>query len=332
MEWKMIFHRVASAIFTMFLSSMVIFVLVRFAPGDPIDLIMGQMPRDTGINMEMLEGKKAELREQQGLNASIPVQYFIWAKKVITLDFGTSIKSGRPIITELAERVPATLLLSSAAMFFEVVLGLLFGLYSAIKANCYQDSIVRIICVVFASLPGFILSLLLLYIFSVHWCYYDLSSTAEQGRLWLPALTLGLVGAPQIIRMIRATMLTELGQTYVVAALSRGVSTWRILQGAFRNALLPIITTVALSFAHLVGGSVVIESIFNWPGLGNYAMNSLLFHDYPAIQGYTVLTVTTVIIINLLVELTYLLADPRLRRAQRVSLEKEKGEEICMGN
>lgn len=333
MDSKLLLRRIASALLTMFLSSIVIFALVRFAPGDPIDLIMGQIPNDTGINLEMLEEKKAELRAAQGLDAVIPMQYCIWAKKVVSLDFGTSIKSGRPITTELAERVPATLLLSSSAMCFEVILGLLFGIYSAIKSNRHQDSIVRVICVILASLPGFVLSLLLLYAFSVHWRWYDLSSTAEQGRLWLPALTLGLVGAPQIIRMVRATMLTELRQVYVAAALSRGLSKRVIVQGAFRNALLPIITTVALSFAHLIGGSVVIESIFNWPGLGNYAMNSLLFHDYPAIQGYTVLTVTAVIIINLLVEIAYLLADPRIRKTGRAFEEKkEEGDAICTEN
>lgn len=132
--------------------------------------------------------------------------------------------------------------------------------------------------------------------------------------MWLPAITLGIIGAPRCIRMVRAAMLTELGQLYVSSALSRGLTSKMVLQGAFQNALLPAITTVALSFAHMIGGSVVIEAIFNWPGIGNYAINSILVHDYPAVQGYTVLTVATVILINLTVEITYILSNPMVRR------------------
>ena len=115
-------------------------------------------------------------------------------------------------------------------------------------------------------------------------------------------------------------MLTELGQLYVSASISRGLSKWVVIRGAFQNALPPIITTIALSFAHMIGGSVVIETIFNWPGVGNYAINSILVHDYPAVQGYTVLTVTTIIVVNLLVEITYLLANPMIRRGGDASV------------
>ena len=221
------------------------------------------------------------------------------------------------MLRELLDLVPATLLLSSAALLIESALGLLFGLYSAVKAGRFQDGTVRLMCVVTASLPAFVFSLVLLFIFSIRLRWYGISSYAGASRLWLPALVLGIAGAPPIVRMVRAAMLSELGKLYVAAAQSRGLPRNLILRGAFLNALLPIVTTLALSFAHLIGGSVVVESIFNWPGLGNYAMNGVLLHDYPAVQGYTVLTVAAVVMINLLVEVVYIAADPRVRKNGR---------------
>jgi peptide/nickel transport system permease protein len=238
-------------------------------------------------------------------------------KKVGTFDLGMSIQSRRPVTQELGSRIPATLLLSVAALSIESILGLVLGIYSALQAGRVQDSVIRFGCVLLASLPAFALSLILLFLFAVHLHCYEISSSAELHRLWLPAITLGLVEAPRVVRLVRANILSELGRLYVSSSLSRGLSKGLIVRGAFRNALLPVITTIALSFAHLVGGSIVIESIFNWPGLGNYAMNGILIHNYPAVQGYTVLTVATVIFINLTVEVAYIAADPRVRRRQR---------------
>ena len=316
MHKNMIFRRIGSSIVTLLLASMIIFTLVRFAPGDPIDLALGLGPGDLGVNTEMLEDRKEELREQHGLNESISVQYLNWLRKLVFFDLGESMRTGLPITQELGRRIPATLLLSIAALLIETIIGILVGFYSAVRAGKIQDEIIRIGCVILASLPAFILSLLLLFLFAVQLHWYKISSQVELYRLWVPALTLGVIGSPQIVRMVRATMLSELGKLYVSATQSRGLSKRKILQGAFRNALLPIITTLALSFAHLVGGAVVIESIFNWPGLGNYAMSSILIHDYPAVQGYTLLTVATVILINLIVEIAYILVDPRVRKSE----------------
>ena len=293
---NMVLKRIGSALLALLLSSVVIFLLVRLAPGDPINLVPGEGPGDIGVNTELLEERRESLREAHGLNDSIPVQYANWFKKIITLDMGTSIRSGRPITQELWSRVPATFTLALAALFIETILGVLFGIYSAVHAGKLQDRAIRLFCVILASLPAFVLSLLFLFLFAVRLHWYEISSQMEWGRLWLPA------------------MLTELGQLYVSSALSRGLTSKMVLQGAFQNALLPAITTVALSFAHMIGGSVVIEAIFNWPGIGNYAINSILVHDYPAVQGYTVLTVATVILINLTVEITYILSNPMVRR------------------
>ena len=317
MRGDLVLRRIGGALVTLLLASMVVFALVRFAPGDPIDMSLGLMSNDLGVNTEMLEERKAELRELHGLNDSIPVQYLRWLRRLAALDLGRSMRTGRPVLRELLDLVPATLLLSSAALLIESALGLLFGLYSAVKAGRFQDGTVRLMCVVTASLPAFVFSLVLLFIFSIRLRWYGISSYAGASRLWLPALVLGIAGAPPIVRMVRAAMLSELGKLYVAAAQSRGLPRNLILRGAFLNALLPIVTTLALSFAHLIGGSVVVERIFNWPGLGNYAMNGVLLRDYPAVQGYTVLTVAAVIVINLLVEVVYIAADPRVRKNGR---------------
>ena len=321
MRGDLVLRRIGGALVTLLLASMIasmiVFALVRFAPGDPVDMALGLVSNDLGVNTEMLEERKAELRELHGLNDSVPVQYLRWLKRLAALDLGRSMRTGRPVLRELLGLIPATLLLSSAALLVESALGLSLGLYSAIKAGRFQDGLVRMMCVVMASLPAFVFSLVLLFVFSIRLRWYGISSYAGLSRLWLPALVLGIAGAPPIVRMVRAAMLSELGKLYVAASQSRGLPRSLILRGTFLNALLPVITTLALSFAHLIGGSVVIESIFNWPGLGNYAMNSVLLHDYPAVQGYTVLTVAAVVMINLLVEVAYIVADPRVRKSGR---------------
>jgi peptide/nickel transport system permease protein len=309
-----VLKRIGGSVITLLLASLVLFIMIRLAPGDPIMLLMGQ-PGDLGISDTRLMQKRIEdMRAEHGLDQATMIQFGRWLKNLAAFNLGNSIQTTRPIRTEIGERIPATLSLSFAALLMQVVLGVAGGIYTAIKAGKPQDSAVRFVCVFFASVPAFVIALFLLSIFAVAFHVYEISSSGGIHRLWLPAFTLGLVGAPQIVRMVRANMLSELGQVYVTSAISRGLSKWLIVKNAFRNALLPAITTIGLSLTHLVGGSVVIESIFSWPGIGNYAMNSILIHDYPAIQGYAVVTVSAVIFINLMVDLLYILIDPRLRK------------------
>jgi peptide/nickel transport system permease protein len=156
------------------------------------------------------------------------------------------------------------------------------------------------------------MGLALLYLFGVSLHAFEISSDASMHRLWLPALVLSLSGLPQLTRMVRANLLAELGQTYVASALARGLSGWHVVKHALRNALLPTITMIALSFVTMISGAVIVETIFSWPGIGNYALNSIVFHDYPVIQGYALIMVAAVITINLLVDLLYALIDPRI--------------------
>lgn len=319
---KMVFRRLLEALVTLFCATLIIFLLTHLAPGDPVELLLGRPAEVAMSNTQAYEVKVNELRSQLGLDQNIIVQYAAWLKRIIRFDLGTSIQTGRPVSSEIAGRLPATILLSISALLVQLVLGLLFGIISALKAGKSFDTAIRFVCVTLASTPVFAMGLVLLSLFAVTLNAYEISSVASINRLWLPAITLGLTGAPQLIRILRASMLSEFGQIYVLSALSRGLARKLVVKHALRNALLPVTTMVALSLTALVSGAVVTESIFSWPGVGKYALDSILLHDYPVIQGYAFVMVSLVILINLFVDLVYALIDPRIRSKGKVGNEE----------
>jgi peptide/nickel transport system permease protein len=311
--YRIVIRRFAGAFATLFFATLLLFVIVRMAPGDPVELVLWEHPGEYAIqNSEAYKERVEELRTQYGLNQSIVTQYIQWVKRLLRFDLGSSIHTGRPIAEEIAERIPATVMLAIAAIFIQLVFGVTLGIQSALKAGKIQDNTIRFFCVFFSSIPAFVMGLALLYVFGVTFHIFEISSDASIHRLWLPAIVLSLSGLPQLIRMVRANLLAELGQIYVASALARGLSKRYVVKHALRNALLPTITMIALSFVTMISGAVIIENIFSWPGIGNYALNSIVFHDYPVIQGYALIMVAVVITINLLVDLLYTLVDPRI--------------------
>ncbi|ADU32446.1 ABC transporter permease [Evansella cellulosilytica] len=318
---KIILRRGCEALLTLFCSTLLIFVLIQLSPGDPIKIYLGHQPELAMKNTEAYEERVAELQKELGLDQPVMLQYVSWIKRVLTLDLGNSIHTGRPVSIEIAERLPATILLAIAAITIQVMIGLYFGIISARKAGTATDNIVRIFCVFFASIPVFVVGLLLLYVFAVSFRVFDINSSVSLQRLWLPAITLGLIGSPQLVRLIRANLLSEFGQTYVLSVISRGLDKKRVVRHALRNVLLPIITIAGLSFISLISGAVVIESIFSWPGIGKYALDSILLKDYPVIQGYAFIMVSLVILINLLVDVAYVIIDPRIRNRGKEGVE-----------
>jgi peptide/nickel transport system permease protein len=310
--YKTVIQRLAGAFVTLLLATLLLFFLVRLAPGDPVELVMWEHPGEYPPDSEVFQERVAELRAQYGLDRNIAVQYIQWLKRLTRFDLGNSIHTGRPISAEIAERIPATLLLSIAAIIIQLIFGLLLGIQSALKAGKAADNTIRFFCVLFASIPAFVLGLVLLYFFGVFLHVFEIGSAASMHRLWLPAIALALTGMPQLIRMVRANLLAELSQTYIASAIARGLSKSHVVGHALRNALLPTITIIALSFTTMISGAVIVESIFSWPGIGNYALNSIIFHDYPVIQGYALIMVAMVITINLAVDLLYTIIDPRI--------------------
>jgi peptide/nickel transport system permease protein len=313
----MIIRRLAGAFVTLFLATLMLFFLVRMAPGDPVELVMWEHPGEYPPNSEEFKKRMGELRVQYGLDKSVITQYIQWLKRLVRFDLGNSIHTGRPIAVEIAERIPATLLLSIAAISIQLIFGLLLGIQSALKSGKTTDNTIRFFCVLFASIPAFVTGLVLLYLFGVVLHVFEIGSDASIHRLWLPAIVLGLSGMPQLIRMVRANLLAELSQTYVSSAIARGLPRTHVVGHALRNALLPTITIIALSFVTMISGAVIVESIFSWPGVGNYALNSIMFHDYPVIQGYALIMVAAVIIINLALDLLYTLIDPRISQGAK---------------
>lgn len=318
----MIFRRLIEALVTLFCATLIIFVLTHLAPGDPVELLYGRPAEVAVSDKQAYEERINELRSQLGLDQNIAVQYVAWFKRLLRFDFGTSIHSGRPVSSEIAQRLPATIALSVSALLIQVALGLMFGIISALKAGKPIDSAIRLVCVTLASTPGFAVGLVLLSLFAVTLKAYEINSVASIERLWLPAVTLGIAGAPQLIRILRANMLSEFGRTYVISALSRGLERKLVVKHALRNALLPATTMVGLSLTGLVSGAVVTESIFSWPGVGKYALDSILLHDYPVIQCYAFVMVSLVILINLSVDLTYAVIDPRIRKKGKAGHEE----------
>ncbi|MDR2343855.1 MAG: ABC transporter permease [Spirochaetaceae bacterium] len=317
MTGKTVIKKLAGAAVTLFLATLLLFIIVRLAPGDPVELVLWEHPGEYAIqNSEAYRERIAEIRAQYGLDRSIAVQYAQWLKRLVRFDLGNSIHTGRPIATEIAERLPATVLLSITAIIIQLVFGTLLGIQSALKSGKTLDNVIRFFCVLFASIPAFVIGLALLYAFGVSLHVFEIGSDASIQRLWLPAIVLALSGLPQLIRMVRANLLSELGQTYVSAALCRGLSKGRVVKHALRNALLPTVTVIALSFTAMISGAVVVETIFSWPGIGSYALNSIVFHDYPVIQGYALIMVSAVITVNLAVDLLYTVIDPRVARGR----------------
>lgn len=314
MLYRMLVRKLLAALVTLFCATLLIFVLIRLAPGDPVKLLIGYSAEVAMSNTQAYEQRAAELRSQLGLDRHIAAQYVSWLGRLLRADLGTSIHTGRPVGAEIAERLPATAVLSVTALLLQTALGLCFGTVSALKAGRLGDQAIRLACVTLASTPAFVIGLALLALFAVTLGAYEISSEATPARMWLPAAILGLMGAAPFIRVIRADMLSEFGRIYVAAALARGLDRKRVVRHALRNALLPVVTLTALSLTALVSGAVVIESIFSWPGIGKYALDGIMRKDYPVIQGYALVMVALVVFIHLLADAVYALIDPRIHR------------------
>ncbi|MGG3281132.1 ABC transporter permease [Paenibacillus solani] len=322
--YKIIFRRSLEACLTLFMATLIIFLLTYFAPGDPIELLLNNHAEIALTNTEAYQEKVASLRAEWGLDQNLIVQYVSWIKQLLQLDLGNSLHTGRLISVEIAERLPATIALSVVSLILQIVLGMLLGIVSALHSGRWLDHLIRVICAVFSSLPGFVIGLVSLSLFAVMFNIYEISNDASLSRIWLPAVILGVISAPQLIRVVRASMLSEFGKLYVASALSRGLVSKHLVRHVLRNCWLPVITVIALSLTSLISGAVVIETIFSWPGIGKYALDSILVKDYAVIKGYAFIMVALVIIINLIIDLLYTLVDPRLNRKGAVIFEKSE--------
>ncbi len=303
---KYILRRLLTSLLVLWGVSTLVFMMMHLLPGDPVVLMLSR----SGGSAATI----ASIRQQLGLDRPIYVQYFRFFLNASHGDLGRSIASGLKVTDMIANQMPSTLQLAGAGMLVALVLGLFLGLVAALKHNTWIDNVCVLFSVAGVSVPVFWLGLLLIQLFAVglHW----LPATGEGGfnHLLMPALVLGFSSAGSIARLMRATMLDVLSQDYVRTARSKGLAEKIvILRHGARNALIPVVTMAGMQAGFLLGGTVVTETIFSRRGLGQMTINAILWKDFPVVQGAVLVIAVSYVLVNLVVDLSYGLLDPRIR-------------------
>lgn len=289
------------------------FALVHLAPGDPATEYL-RRTSDAQPTPEDVAATRAEL----GLDRPLAVQYLSWVGNLARGDLGTSYSTRRPVAQELRRRVPATVQLAIPAAALAVAIAVPLGVLSAVYRNRLVDQLVRIASLAGASLPSFWLALLLILVFAVHWSLVEVAGREQLSSVVLPAVALALPPTALLSRFTRSAMLEALGDDYVRTARAKGLRPSRVVgRHALRNALVPVITAFGTTLGHLVAGTVVVETIFAWPGLGKFTLDAIQQRDYPALQGVVLFAGAAFVAINLAVDLTYGVIDPRIRVGRR---------------
>ena len=284
-----------------------VFGLMYISPGDPAQKKL------TAGGIAVSEDVLEETREEMGLNRPFLVQYGDWLGKALRGDLGTSFKDGIPVGEKLLKGIKYTAILSVSSFLLAVLVSIPLGIYSAVRQNRFGDYLIRFLSFIGNSLPNFLISVLLMYFFCIKFKIFPIIAEQSLKGLFLPALTLAVPMMSQFIRQIRAGVLEQLHQPYVSGARARGVKERFILFGnVLHNSMIPIVTVLGLSVGSLMAGSVVVETIFMWPGLGKLAMDSITARDYPVVQGFVILMAVIYVLVNLITDLSYHRLDPRV--------------------
>ncbi|AZO18058.1 MULTISPECIES: ABC transporter permease [unclassified Mesorhizobium] len=308
-----VLRRLVSTIAVMVMVGIFVFLLLRLAPGDPAAIIAGNT-----ATPEMISG----IREQLGLSHPLPVQFVTWALSILHGDFGTSIFTGRPVLQLISQRLEPTICISILTMILSVTIGVTFGVLAAWRAGELVDRILIAFATLGFSVPVFVIGYFFIYWFAVstHWLPVQGYQPIDHGfgawlvHLILPTVTLSVPYIAFIARIARASMLEVLSEDYMRTAAAKGASSHTMLfHHALKNAGAPILTVIGLSFAGLIGGVVITETVFNIPGVGRLVVDAINNRDYPIIQGVLILVSGLYVLINLAVDLSYTLVDPRIR-------------------
>ncbi len=300
-----IIKRCLAVIPTLLGISVLLFVMQAMLPGDPAQVLAGQMATPREIE---------NIREQLGLNRPLIVQYGAFLGRLVQLDLGRSARTQNPVREEVFARLPNTILLAVIAIFLACLFGIPAGVIAAVRPYSWIDYTVTSLALFGISMPVFWLGLLLVWVFSVTLHWLPAGGTGSWKHLVMPSFTLAAFIVAFIARMTRATMVEALSQDYTTTARSKGLrEEVVIVKHALKNALIPIITVVGLQFGLLLGGAVLTETVFAWPGLGRLIVDSILGRDYPMIQGAILIFGLLYILVNLAVDLLYAAVDPRIR-------------------
>jgi peptide/nickel transport system permease protein len=304
---RFLVKRVIQAIFIMILVSTLTFILLRLAPGDPAYILL------TKDGVPTSEQALSELREELGLTGTLWSQYLNWIIDVFSGKWGSSYVSKESVLEELMMKLPATLELAVAGFLIMVLITFMLGVSTAILSKGWWDRFGRFLALIGSAIPSFWLGFLLIYIFSVKFGWLPSMGRNGWKSLILPSLTLGLGMGTAYSRVLRTHMIELMKQNFVKASVARGLSKRRILLfQVLKHATLPIVTMLGTSFAFMLGGSIIVETIFSWPGLGRYLIESIMVRDYPVIQGYVILVSFLFVMIHSVVDIIYTFIDPRL--------------------
>lgn len=289
------------------------FALTYLSPGDPAELMLSA----TGItpSPELIQ----QVREGLGLNKPFLAQYLHWLTDVFKGNFGTSYKYKKPVLDLILGALPATFKLAGMTILMTTIIAMPLGIISALHRNKALDNIIRAVSFLGISLPAPWIALILMYIFSLKLKVLPVMGSSNWTSIILPSASMTILLASRYTRQVRISILEEISQEYVIGAKARGIRGRVILlKHVLRSSLVPIITLLGLSFGVLLGGAVIIETIFSWPGVGKLAIEAIFTRDYPLIQGYVVWMTVIYMLINMLVDISYYILDPRIRLEKRV--------------
>ncbi len=286
--------------------SITVFLMMHLIPGDPALAMLRGQPTVTEEDIE-------RVRHQMGLDDPIPVQYLKYMGRVLQGDFGESVKAHRPVLTMIGEQAWPTIQLAVAAMVTAVVIGVVLGTISALRQNTWVDTLSMLVALFGVSMPSFWFGLILIYIFSLRLGWFPVTGQGGWERLVLPAVALGMDFSAITARLVRSSLLEVLRQDYILTARAKGLREQVVIsRHALRNALIAVITIIGLQFGYLLGGAVVIETVFARQGIGRLAITAILSKDFPLVQGIVLLAALVYVGVNLLVDLSYTLLDPRI--------------------
>ncbi len=297
--------RLLLAVPVLLVTSLLVFAALHLAKGDPVDVITGPLAT---------EAVKAKVRAELGLDKPLPVQYVLYLGQVARGNLGTSILMKRSVAELIAQKLPITVQLGVAAFVLTYVLAVPMGMIAALNRNSFFDWFTMMTALIGVSMPGFWLALILIYAFSLHLRILPPTGYASWQHLILPTLALGLPRVGRVARITRSSVLEVIGQDYIRTARAKGLAERVVLfRHAMRNSLIPIISLMGLDLGYIVGGSVVIESIFARAGIGDLMLRSIYSRDFPVLQGCMFVLALAIIVSNILADLGYVLVDPRIR-------------------
>src|SRR5216684_652487 len=299
-------QRLAQAIPVLIGISIVSFLMLHLIPGDPVTIFAGDKP--------LTPERAAELRHQYGLDRPLPIQYWDYASHALRGDLGVALRSQRPVLDSIIEVLPGTVQLTISALTMAAILGISMGILAAVAHGTWLDTAVMTVAMLGISTPVFYSSLLLILFFSFTLAWFPATGGGGPERLIMPATALGLSSSAVLARLVRSSMLEVLRQEYVTTARAKGLAPpLVVLRHALKNALIPAVTMLGLQLGALLGGAVVTETIFSRPGLGQLAVDAIRNRDFPLVQGTGLFAGMANVLVNLAVDISYAVIDPRIR-------------------